>query len=75
MKVGFVVNSLETENPLYTTVRLAMNANRMGHETWLIGVDDFSQRADGSIAARARAAIPLAAAPPRCGRDPRMRCT
>jgi glutathione synthase len=56
MKVGFVVNSLEKEDPLYTTVRLAMNANRMGHETWLIGIDDFSQRADGAIVARARAA-------------------
>jgi glutathione synthase len=56
MKVGFVVNSLETENPLYTTVHLAMAAHRMGHETWLVGVDDFSQRPDGSIAACARSA-------------------
>jgi glutathione synthase len=56
MKIGFVVNSVATERSVYTTVRLAMTANRMGHETWLIGVDDFSQAADGSIAARARAA-------------------
>ena len=56
MKVGFVVNSLETENPLYTTVQLAMAAHRMGHETWLVGVDDFSQQPDGSIAACARSA-------------------
>jgi glutathione synthase len=41
---------------VYTTTRLAMTANRMGHDTWLLGVDDFSQAADGSVAARARSA-------------------
>jgi glutathione synthase len=56
MKVGFVVNTVETENPLYTTVQLAMAAHRMGHETWLVGVDDFSQLPDGSIMACGRAA-------------------
>jgi glutathione synthase len=56
MKVGFVVNGIDAERPEYTTVRLATTANRMGHETWFVGVDDFTQAADGSIAARARAA-------------------
>jgi glutathione synthase len=56
MKVGLVVNGVATERPEYTTVRLATTANRMGHDTWLIGVDAFSQGPDGSIAARARAA-------------------
>jgi glutathione synthase len=56
MKLGFVVNRVATEKPVYTTVRLAMTANQMGHETWFIGVDDFSQGPDGSVTARARSA-------------------
>jgi glutathione synthase len=56
MKIGFVVNSIATEKPEYTTVRLALAAARKGHETWLMGVDDFSHRADGAVAAHARTA-------------------
>ena len=44
MRVGFVVNSVQTEKPQYTTTRLAMAATRMGHETWLIGVGDFAHQ-------------------------------
>ena len=53
MKIGFVVNAVATEHPQYTTTRLALAASRRGHDTWLIGVDDFSHRPDGSVAARA----------------------
>lgn len=53
MRIGFVINSVATESPTYTTVRLAMAAHRRGHETWLIGVDDFTHRADGTVAAHA----------------------
>ena len=56
MRIGFVVNSIATEKPEYTTTRLALAATRRGHETWLIGVDDFSHRPDGTVAAHARAA-------------------
>jgi glutathione synthase len=56
MKIGFVVNSVATELPEFTTTRLALAAARRGHETWLMGVDDFSHRVDGSVAARAWAA-------------------
>jgi glutathione synthase len=55
MKIGFVVNSVATEIPEYTTTRLALAATRQGHETWLMGVDDFSHRPDGTVAAHARA--------------------
>jgi glutathione synthase len=54
MKIGFVTNSVATEHPAYTTTRLAIAAHRRGHETWLMGVDDFSHRDDGSVAAHAR---------------------
>ncbi len=53
MRIGFVVNRVATEHPQYTTTRLAMAATRRGHETWLIGVDDFTHRLDGSVAAHA----------------------
>ena len=56
MKVGFVVNSVATEQPKYTTTRLALGAGRRGHDTWLIGVDDFAHRRDGTVAAHASAA-------------------
>jgi len=56
MKIGFVVNRISTELPQYTTTRLALAATRRGHETWLMGVDDFSNRLDGSVAAHARTA-------------------
>ncbi|MET0523620.1 MAG: glutathione synthetase [Acidimicrobiales bacterium] len=52
MKIGFVVNAVATEHPQYTTTRLALASSRRGHDTWLIGVDDFSHRVDGSVAAR-----------------------
>ena len=56
MRIGFVVNSVSTEQPQYTTVRLAKAAHHRGHETWLIGVDDFAHRSDGTVAAHARSA-------------------
>jgi glutathione synthase len=56
MKIGFVVNSIATEKSEYTTVRLALAAARRGHETWLMGVDDFSQLSNGTVGAHARTA-------------------
>jgi glutathione synthase len=56
VKIGFVVNGVATEQPVYTTTRLALAAHRRGHDTWLIGVDDFSHRPDGTVAAHAWAA-------------------
>jgi hypothetical protein len=37
MKIGFVVNDVRTEEPGYTTTRLAMAAINRGHEAWVIG--------------------------------------
>ncbi|HET6774499.1 MAG TPA: glutathione synthetase [Acidimicrobiales bacterium] len=55
MKIGFVVNDLDTESPTYTTTRLALTATQMEHEVWLMGVGDFTYLPDGSLSARARA--------------------
>ena len=54
MRVGFVVNDIRTEEPGYTTIRLAMAAMNMGHEAWLMGAGDFAYDADEKICARAR---------------------
>lgn len=56
MKIGFVVNNVDTEKDTYTTIRLAVAASSHGHDVWLIGVGDFAYDPDGSLSARARAA-------------------
>ncbi|OHB75562.1 MAG: glutathione synthetase [Planctomycetes bacterium RBG_16_64_10] len=56
MRIGFVVNQVETEQETYTTTRLAMAAVNCGHETWLIGAGDFAYDPDDYIRARARSA-------------------
>jgi glutathione synthase len=54
VRIGFVVNQVSTEQPQYTTTRLALASTRRGHETWVMGVDDFTHEVDGSITAGAR---------------------
>ena len=56
MRLGFVVNSIETEQAGYTTTRLAMTAVNRGHEAWLIGTGDLALDPDDFVRARARAA-------------------
>jgi glutathione synthase len=56
MRIGFVVNDLATEEPVYTTVRLALTAARMGHEAWMMGVGDLAYDPDDRLRARARCA-------------------
>jgi len=56
MKIGFVVNELDTEIGNYTTTRLALTALSMGHEAWYIGVADFGYDQDATIMAHAHSA-------------------
>lgn len=56
MKIGFVVNEIATEKSGYTTTRLALQAQQMGHDAWLMGIGDFAYEPDGSLSARARSA-------------------
>src|SRR5690349_3292648 len=55
MKIGFVVNDIETEKAEYTTNRLAMAAKEMGHEAWYMGIGDFAYEPDGSLSTKPRA--------------------
>lgn len=54
MRIGFVVNDVATEEAVYTTVKLAMQASNMGHAAYLMGMGDFAYEVDGSLSARAR---------------------
>lgn len=49
MKLGFVVNDVSTEQACYTTIRLARNAIRRGHEVALIGLGDFIYEPCGAV--------------------------
>lgn len=53
MNIGFVINDLRTEQPGYTTVRLAQAAHNLGHTAWLITVSDFALDSDDRVRARA----------------------
>lgn len=54
MRIGFFVNDIATEQPGYTTIRLAMVATNAGHEVWLMGAGDLAYDPDEYIRARAR---------------------
>lgn len=56
MKVGLVVNHVRTEEPGYTTTRIAMECRARDHSAWLIGLDEFAYDPDGTVCARARMA-------------------
>ncbi|MEJ7732510.1 MAG: glutathione synthetase [Polyangiaceae bacterium] len=56
MKVGFVCNDCATEDATYTTTRLGMIAQEMGHEAYLIGVGDLAADPDDCVHAVARSA-------------------
>lgn len=55
MKIGFVVNDIATEDPRYTTNRLALAAKDLGHEAWYMGIGDFAYEPDGTLSTKARA--------------------
>ncbi len=56
MRIGFVVNKIETEEPGFTTTRLSMAAMARGHECFVFSVGDFVYAKDGTLHALARRA-------------------
>ncbi|MCH5599355.1 hypothetical protein [Niabella ginsengisoli] len=57
MKIAFVINDYDTEEPLYTTTRLALQALQMGHDVFYIAVEDFSYTASGQMGAHKKSSI------------------
>jgi len=53
MKIGFVVNDINTEYPGFTTTHLALAATNLEHEVWYINVSDFSYDIDENVHAQA----------------------
>ncbi|HTG55474.1 MAG TPA: hypothetical protein VL943_04355, partial [Niabella sp.] len=56
MRIGFVINDYDREEPYFTTTRLALQALQMGHEVYYIAVQDFSYTASGQMGAHAKKA-------------------
>ncbi len=56
MKLGMVVNDIQTEENGYTTTRLAVTAINRGHEVWIMSVGDLASDPDDTVRARARRA-------------------
>jgi glutathione synthase len=54
MRIGFVVNDIATEQPGYTTTRLAHAAKELGHEAWTLSVGDFAYDRDDKVRAKAK---------------------
>ncbi|MBN2848427.1 MAG: glutathione synthase [Coriobacteriia bacterium] len=54
MRVGILVNDLDTETAGYTTTRIATAAIGRGHEAWVLAPGDFAYDPDEKIRARAR---------------------
>lgn len=52
MRFAFVVNDVATEEPAYTTTRLAAAAVARGHDVWYIGAGDFASDPDDAIRAQ-----------------------
>jgi glutathione synthase len=53
VKLAMFVNDIATEQPVYTTTRLAVGAVARDHEVWYIGAGDFALEADRSLTAKA----------------------
>jgi glutathione synthase len=56
MRIGLVVNDIQTEQSGYTTTRLGMAGVNLGHEMWVLGVGDLAYDPDDRVSARASAA-------------------
>jgi glutathione synthase len=56
MRLAFFVNEVATEQPVYSTTRLAMAAVARGHEVFYLDVGDFSYTQNDMVCANARRA-------------------
>jgi glutathione synthase len=56
MRIGFLVNDIDTEVPTAATTVMAHSTAAMGHVVHMISVSDLTYRSDGSVSAIGRAA-------------------
>ncbi|WP_026953469.1 glutathione synthetase [Algoriphagus vanfongensis] len=53
MKIGFIVNQIETETAGYSTTLLSSTAIHRGHEAYIIGIGQLCYLKDGKMGAKA----------------------
>lgn len=53
MRIGFVVNQIETEQPWYDTTLLTATAAQMGHTVYIMGLGDLAYYEQGSMGGQA----------------------
>lgn len=58
MRIGFLVNDVDTEEAEFSTTRLALAAAERGWETWYLGIGDFTCMPGDAMHALARPAPP-----------------
>jgi len=58
MRIGFVVNTMDSTEAGATTYRLAAECMNLGHEVWIMSTGNFAYNADDTIGAFARAVPP-----------------
>ena len=56
MKIGILVNVMQTDVTGQTTYRIAAHCANLGHEVWIMSPGNFSYEPDDTIRARARTA-------------------
>jgi glutathione synthase len=56
MKIGFVVNDVDTEVPTAATTLMAWSAAGRGHDVWMLGVGELTYEVDGRIVGQGRPA-------------------
>lgn len=56
MRIALIINDIETEKSLYTSVYLGMKMHNQGHEVYYTGVADLVYYPDGHMGATARRA-------------------
>jgi glutathione synthase len=65
VRACFVVNGLKTQRATYTTLHIAYEAQRRGHDVWFMSVDGFSLADDGRVLGKCTRPPPRAYATPR----------
>ena len=51
MRMGVLVNRIESQRDTYTTAHLCTEAIKRGHEVWVVGVENVSYNDAGEVAA------------------------
>ncbi len=63
MRLGIVVNVMDSEVEGQTTHRLAVEAAKRGHDVWLMSTGNFAYEPDDSVRALARPVLPVPGKP------------